>query len=65
MDGRELQKELDRIIAEKASNRGWTDKEIEIVRKLKDAGVPRRDIAIAVGKTTAQVDYLTTRCEYY
>ena len=56
LDGKALQRELDKIAAENPSTyRFWTDKEIQVVKTLKAKGVPARVIAKVVGRSTAAV----------
>ena len=66
LDGRELQKELDRIASQsRPKHREWTMKEIDIVKALRAKGVPYKDIAKVLGRTPASIGYLISKSPYY
>jgi DNA-binding CsgD family transcriptional regulator len=66
LDGKDLDREIQKIIKSTASKRKpWTEKEIEIVRKLRDNNVPYKDIAKALGRTVPSVSALISQSEYY
>ena len=66
LSGKELQKELDRIVSEnRPKRRMWTEKEIEIVRALREKDVSYKDIGKALGRTANSISYLVSNSPYY
>ena len=66
LSGKDLQKELDRIVGEdRPKRREWTEKEIEIVRALREKDVPYKDIGKALGRTANSINYLVSNSPYY
>ena len=66
LSGKDLQKELDRIVGEsRHKRREWTEKEIEIVRALREKDVPYKDIGKALGRTVNSISYLVSHSPYY
>ena len=66
LDGKELQKELDRIAsAAKPRHREWTTKEIDIVKALRAKDVPYKDIAKVLDRSVGSIGALISKSPFY
>jgi DNA-binding NarL/FixJ family response regulator len=64
LSGKDLEREIDKIAkSSKPARKEWTEKEIDIVHRLRAKGVSNKDIAKAIGRKS--VDYLIYRSPYY
>ena len=66
LSGKDLEREIEKIAKENPPRyRFWSQKEMDVVRKLHEKGVPPKAIAKAVGRSLPSVNYLITKSPYY
>ena len=66
LDGKELQKELDRIVSQaKPRHREWTTKEIDIVKALRAKDVPYKEISKVLDRSVGSIGALISKSPYY
>lgn len=60
LDGKDLEREINKIIDDaKSQSVFWSEKEIEILKRLHGSGVPYRKMAETLGRTIKAVENKT------